>query len=324
MNLEEKVLNLYKKEYKTTKQQRVVDILKIILVDKETDPDKIVNLTATTLVTIGKYAYDKELITQFLTEEEYEIFKQKIDVVLNSKEKNKKAEEEKIIRNIIDDIFNTRYKIEDIYRKNFVTRNKIETLFFKTDYLDNTYGLGMKDKVKIKITENGLLREKKPRNSIFIEDRWDVFVANPDVYYLNELDFRKLKLASSYLCSGADMNYVTKKHEISAPAVISILCDLKLQSILNPVCYENLKRYISIENVLINNELSAKKTLLFNVVHVLNESNFDKQLTANYFNLPICLFDKLLKEITLFPFFDENIRNNVKNLLNEETTKKVK
>jgi hypothetical protein len=205
-----------------------------------------------------------------------------------------------------------------------VSREKIENLFYRTDYIDSTFGLGTQEKVKNRISQNGLIREKKPRNSILIEDRWDVFVSNPDVYYLNELDFRKLNFASSYLCSGADMEYVIKKHETNIPSVLSLLSDLKLQEILKPTCYENLKRYISIEKILVNNELTAKKTLLFNIAHVLQESNYDKHLTLNYFNLPVCLFDKLLKEIVKFPFVDTDVRNNVKGLLDEETNKKVK
>lgn len=236
----------------------------------------------------------------------------------------RQQEELVTIKNVIDDIFNTRYKISDIYRKNYITREKVEDLLFKTDFLDNTYGLGMREKIRNKITENGLVRERKPRNSILIEDRWDVFVANEDVYYLSEIDFRKLQFASSYLCSGADMVYVVKKHETNIPSVIALLSDLKLQTILKPNHYENLKRYINIERILISNELSAKKTLLFNIVHVLNESKYNLDYALNYFDLPINLFKKLLKEIALFPFFDEETRTSVKELLNEETDKKVK
>jgi len=331
MSLEEKILNLYKKEYQTVKQQRIVDILKVVLVDKETNINKIVELTSTTAITIEKYAYDKNLITQFITEEEYEIFKQHVDNILNLKSKIKNIndpENEKkeltILKNVVDDILHTRYKLEEICRKNYINKVRVENIFYRTDYLNITFGLGMKEKIKNKIAENGLIRSKKPRNSILIEDRWDIFVANSEIYYLNELDYRKLKFAGSYLCSGADMEYVIKKHETDFASVIALLSDLKLKSILKPEYYENLKRYINIEKVLANSELSAKKTLLFNIVHVLNECNYDKQLTLNYFNLPVCLFNKLLKEITIFTFFDENIRSNVRLLLDEEITKKVK
>ena len=229
-----------------------------------------------------------------------------------------------IIKNIIDDIFNTRYRIDDIYKKNFSARESIEKIIYNTSFLDDNFGIGTKEKVKNKIAENALIREKKPRNSILIEDRWDIFVAAKDLYYLNEIDFKKLKFASSYLCSGADMEYVIKKHETSIPSVIAMLADLKLQTILKPIYYENLKRYISIEKILISNELSAKKTLLYNIVHVLNESNYNLDYALNYFNLPLNLFKKLLHEISIYPFFEEEIRNRVKLLLNDETDKKVK
>ena len=323
MSLEEKILNLYKNENNTAKQQRIIDILKVILVDKETNPDKIVDLTSTTIKTIQKYISEKELIIQFLTEEEYNIFKDTFENIINQKVIIE-VEEETLIKNLIDDIFNTRHKYEEICRKNFMNPNKIKEILYKTNYLDDNFGIGTKERVRIKLAETGLIREKKPRNSILIEDRWDIFVTNPDIHYLNELDFKKMKLASSYLCSGADIAYVVKKYEIGVSSVLTFLSDLKLQTILKPTCYENLKRYISIENVLINNELSSKKTLLFNIIHVLSESNYDKQLTQTYFNLPVCLFDRLLKEIIELPYFDEDIKKNVKMLLNMEEDKKVK
>ena len=97
MDLEKKIMNLYQQEYKTVKQQRVLDILKVIFVDKETEPDKIVNLTSTTLITIEKYSKDKELMTQFLTEVEYEMFKQRVESIISWKQKNKKDDDEIIV-----------------------------------------------------------------------------------------------------------------------------------------------------------------------------------------------------------------------------------
>ena len=323
MSLELKILNLLnKKEYGTQKQQRILDILKVVLVDKETDIDKIVNLTSTTPQTIEKYAYDKELMSQFLTEAEYIIFIEKVDDIFYLKKHD--IEEDKKIKNVVDDIFNTRHKLSEICRKNCISINKIENLIYKTNYLDDNFGLGTNERIKAKLSENGLIRQKKLKNLILIEDRWDVFVSNPEIYYLNELDFKKLKIASSYLCSGADINYVTEKHEISVTSVIASLSDLKLQTILKPNYYENLKRYINIEKVLINNELSVKKTLLFNIIHILNESNYDKRMVQTYFNLPVCLFNKLLKEILELPYFDQEVKENIKSLLNMEEDKKVK
>ena len=160
----------------------------------------------------------------------------------NKRELRKQQREQEdfvIIKNIIDDIFNTRYRIDDIYKKNFSARESIEKIIYNTSFLDDNFGIGTKEKVKNKIAENALIREKKPRNSILIEDRWDIFVAAKDLYYLNE-------------------------------------------------------------------------------------SNYNLDYALNYFNLPLNLFKKLLHEISIYPFFEEEIRNRVKLLLNEETDKKVK
>ena len=57
---------------------------------------------------------------------------------------------------------------------------------------------------------------------------------------------------------------------------------------------------------------------------MLNEGNYNLDYALNYFNLPLNLFKKLLHEISIYPFFEEEIRNNVKLLLGEEIVKKVK
>ena len=63
----------------------------------------------------------------------------------NKRELRKQQREQEdfvIIKNIIDDIFNTRYRIDDIYKKNFSAREPIEKIIYNTSFLDDNFGIG--------------------------------------------------------------------------------------------------------------------------------------------------------------------------------------
>lgn len=336
MELEKKILKMYENKNLSVKGQRIVDILKVLLVDNETDLEKITFKAGTTVKTIEKYIEEKEAIMEFLNEQEFLMLKDRFDLIkkINKKNKNKgesisskeshKQDELVYIKKIINDIFQTRYKIKTICELNYLPVEKVKKLFYETNFLEENFGTGMKQRVKAKIAENGLRHEQIPSDKFLIEDRWDIFVTKPEVLFVNEYDYKKIRFASNYLCSGADMNYVVKKCDSSVPAVLSILSDLKLKELLKPVYYETLKKYINIEKILINNELSAKRTLLINIVHVLDKNNYNLDLVLTYFDLPINLFKKVLEEILIMPNFEEETKSKIKSLLNLEEEKKVK
>lgn len=324
MELKNKITELYNTEQKYAKDEKIVSLLKVVLVDDITDIYDIMRYANITLKTIIKYTDDKELMTKFLTEAEYEIFKNKINIILEKKDSYKKNEDLKLLGRIIDDIFNTRYKLEQICANNFFPRNKFKEMLMDETYISQNFGEGILVKIKEKVSENSLIRERTPRNMILLESRWDILVANSNIHYLNELDYRKLSFASDYLCSGANMDYVTSRHNTNVASVLSILSDLKLAEILKPVHYQNLKRYVEIEKNLLNSDLLHKKYLLTSIVEVLYKNNFDLEVTLAYFNLPKSLFEKQLKEILRLPYFEDSIKQNINQLMEAPEEKKIK
>lgn len=324
MNLENRIIELHNTEQKYVKDEKIVKLLKAVLVDNITDVYDIMKYANMTLKTIIKYSDDKELMARFLNESEYEMFKNKIDIILEKKDLDKKNEDLKLLGRIIDDIFNTRYRLEQICSNNYFPRNKFKDMLMDEDYISKNFGEGILAKIKDKISENSMIREKTPRNMILLESRWDIFVANPNIHYLNELDYRKLSFASDYLCSGANIDYVVSEHNTEVGSVLAILSDLKLGEILKPEHYKNLKRYVEIEKNLLNSNLLEKKYLLISVVEVLYKNNFDLEVALAYFNLPKYLFEKLLKEILVLPYFEDSIKQNINQLIDKKEEKKVK
>ena len=83
MTLEEKIIELNKKEYSLIKDQRIMDLLMTVIVDKETSLNKIIEKTATTLKTIRKYLEEETAIRKYLTDEEFKVFKTTLEVIIN-------------------------------------------------------------------------------------------------------------------------------------------------------------------------------------------------------------------------------------------------
>ena len=205
-----------------------------------------------------------------------------------------------------------------------ITNNKFKKILDETNYIDENFGIGVKDKVKTQIQKNGNDRMRVPRNMYLVEDRYNIFIAKKDVIHLDEFDFRRLSYASDYLCSGANLEYVATKRETTISAVLRVLADEKLKEIIKEEHFVNLKRYIEIENLILSNDLNKKKEVLYEFVDLLYEFDLNKNEVMNKLNLPECLFNKYLTELIKLPYFNAAIKKDAKVLLNVEEEKKVK
>ena len=338
MTLEDKIIELNKKEYPLIKDQRIMDLLMVVLVEKETDLNKIVEKTSTTVKTIQKYLEEETAIRKYLTDEDFKIFKTALEgIVAATTEKRihgktvhmenineeTSAEELKIVRNIIDEILHTRHRIDDIFANNYYSKEKFKALL-ASNYIDDNFGKGMQYIIKSKIEENGLIRERVPRDKKLIEDRLHIYVANPNLHCLEPNDFKKLSLASDYLCSGANIDLIINKRETNLQSIIANLSSNKLEEILDEKHYENLYYYICIEKALIGNDLAAKENILKDIENSLLKNNFNFELVCAEFNLPYYLYQRLLLEIIKLPHFSDDLKNNIKSILDINKEEKVK
>lgn len=318
MELKNKIINIYQQEYKSVKARKIANLLKMVLVDKETDIDKIVKEAPITVNTMQKYIEEKKDILKFITLEEFELFEKQIEYIVGlTKQKNKELELD-LLEGIISDIFHTRHRLGDICSNNYFNKNRFDDIFTNSNLIDEFFGVGTQQRINEKIKINDFIRKSCPRNMVLIEDRWSVFVAKEDVFNLNEIDHKKLMYASNYLCSGSNIEFVAKKFNVDVISILGFLSDLKLEQILKPEWNEKLKYYVSIEKLLLENKLTEKREFLFNFVEVLQQNNFDKKLAMTYFKLPVALFDRVLKEILKMPFFNEETKKDIIEILNIE------
>lgn len=247
-----------------------------------------------------------------------------MNIILKNKNEKASKEEFILIAKIIDEILNTRHKLEDICSNNFFSVNKMKKILSETSYIEDNFGKKVKEKVKEKILKNSRERIKVPRDMILVQDRYHIFIAKKDITYLDQFDFRRLCYASDYLCSGSDLNYVVNKRKISPLSVIRILSDNRLDNILKEEHLENLKRYIEIENLILSNDLNKKKEILFDFVECLYETNLNKQEVMQRFKLTENLFNKYLNELIKLPYFNNEIKEDAKFLLTIKKEKKIK
>lgn len=328
MDLKNKINELYRlnnNKYEKPLTRKIVRLLKIVLVDEEKDINKILELVPIGLLTIKNYISDGTNLLKYLTKEEYIIFKEKIQEIIDYSTELQRVKQEEFIKNAIIEIFETRHTIDRIALNNYLPKNKLVEIINNKDYIEQKFGIGTYDKLKIKITENVTIRNKTKRDINIIEDKNHILLAKPNILYLDQIDFRKLSLASSYIFSDADKDYIEKKYDLEFLSVIVALNNPKIAELIKEEYYTVLKNCINIEMVLLGNNLIQKQKLLFETVNFLNENNFDIELTTKQFKLPINLLKRILLEALKVTYIDGSIKEQIKFALSPENgVKKVK
>ena len=250
MELKNKIMQIYREhdnKYAKPLTRKKVRLLKFVLVDEEKDLNKISKMVPIGLETIERYIEEESLLEPFLTHEEFLEFKQKIEILTSTKndkslkyfsfnKREKKAEDDvKFLGYLIDDILNTRHTLDTLFIKNYVPNNFFSEVLKDDNYLDDIFGKGTKEKIQKKLQENKKIRLSCPKDEFVIEDRNQITVAKDEILYLNQANLKKLSLATSYLCCNADLEYISKLHEISIPTALTMLSDSRIKEIVKPV-----------------------------------------------------------------------------------------
>ena len=338
MDLKQKVTDLvenYDNKYTKPLVRKTIRLLKVVLLDEETDIDKITSAVPITIETMIKYAEGNDLIEALLSKEGYEVYRKKMYNILKIYQNkinygshltydNNNSQELDIMRNVIDDIYHTRHDLDFILRENCLQKKRFNEIVSDEKLLDNNFGVGTKQKVTEKLRENSLIRGKVTKQQYIIEDRFDILLAKEDVYILDPILFKKLGYASSYLFSGADVDYITKKHEVSFLAIVMSLSDPKLGQIIKEEYYTKLKKCINIEQLFLGNSLFDKKQFIIQILNFLSKNNFYKNLAITYFDLPLNLFDRIINEAIRATYVSDDIKRELINMLNIEKEGKIK
>jgi len=336
MELKNKIMELCREhdnKYAKPLMRKKVRLLKITLVDEETDVDKILNFVPIGLETVEKYIKEYELFSSILTREEFLVFKQRIQGLMNrdikketeikENESNEK-EDIKFLRYLIDDILNTRHSLDYLVAKNYIQNNRFSAILRDDNYLDDNFGVGTKEKIQKKLQENKLIRIRCPRNEYVIEDRYQIKIAKDEIIHLDSINFKKLELATSYIFSNADIEFVSKKHAVSPISLVTWLSSPGLDEIIKPEYYLKIKKNIYVEKLLYEQNIIAKKVFLVEVIEFLENNNFDKEIAMHYFDIPENLFDRVLNEILKLAITNDQTKNEIKNITtsNESSIKR--
>lgn len=322
MDLKNKIIELDKQEYNNKKSRKIVNLLKFVIVDGETDIKKIEEQTPITVNTIQKYIAEKTDILNFITEQEFNRFKTKMEYIIELEAQKIKEEKEDIeqtlVIKIVNDIFCTRYNLETICNNNYFNKNKFENKLYDSDYFNQYADIISQQAVIDRINQNKEIRRHCPKNMFLIEDACSIILAKENLYYLNEFEYKKLKYASSYMRNNYNITSVAKEFNVSVISVLNFLTDSTLEQILKPQANEKLKYYLTIEKLLLEHNFQPKKEFFLEIITFFQENNFDKNLAMKYFGLPVVIFDKILNDIYKMPFFDEQIKKEIKEMLNME------
>ena len=304
--------------------KKIERLIKVVLKDGETDLDVIEKKANIKIITIKKHVDNPTELKNYLNEEELSLLLSKLNQMFDERNNRVHNEELELAKKIIHDIFNTRYTIETICRQNFIVITKFKNYFYTKEYMDTHFKEGTFEKVKSKIEENKIIRRKRPRDYFVIEDEVCIRIAQDDTYYLNQFDNRKLNFVAYYLGTGANLELLVKHFGTNKQEILSTLASPKLKEILKPEYYTVLHEYLSIENLLLGNNLLVKKQMVTEIVEFLQQNNFDTVLAMNHFRIPEPLFNKILVEIIKLPYADIQTRETIKGILNSEPEKKIK
>lgn len=296
-------------------------LIETILTDGETDLDKIEKRTFVKIATIKKYSEDPKNLEKYLTQEEINLFVSKVKKMFIEREVNESEKDKKYVKQIINDILNTRYLYADICAKNLFSIKKFEQYLYDEEYMKKEFPKVTSEMIKGKIKENEKIRIRKPYDMDLIEDRFCVMIAKNDVHYLNQFDMKKLNVASYYLGTGADLKSVMNRFELSEYETLAILSDAKLKQILDPKYYEILDKSLKIEKTLLGNDLTNKKQFTIQVTDFLENNIFDMNLAMLYFQMPQPLFNRVLDEIVKLPYASEETKQMIKSILYVENEK---
>lgn len=314
-------MNLTNKQNKSVKERKIINLLKLILVDNEINIDKILQLTPITISTLKKYLEEKEELLKYITEEQIELLNKRFNYILYLKERKDEMQEFITTSKIIDDILNTRHTLEYICEKNLMGKDRFQNLFNKTNYLKERFEEATVERVINKMKENSLIRKTAPKDKIIVEEKRDIYYIKEGIYYLSSSDLKKLKYATAYLDSGFNLDYVLKSFDVHVQSALIYLSDPKLEELLKPKYFTILKRSIELEKLLVENNLRQKKLFFNQIAAFLIENDYDKYLTSLEFQIPVQLLNKILNQIIYFSILDEDIKNKFKKLLDVEKEK---
>lgn len=322
------------KQLKSYRAQDIALILKLIVLDGLTDLNKITSKTFVDQKQVEKYLKNKEIMKEFLTEDEYNEFLEYYNKLTNFLElkanldKNKLSINNKsltkntlLISNIVSDIMNTRLSLTQIYINNFISNTTFRKILSNKQLLDSMYGEGFTEILKAKIIQNGNERKTKPRNLYLVEEKNDVLIIKDEAKYLDSVNYRRMKTISCYLSNECDLEFVEQTMNLSKPAILNVLLNKNNQEIMRPEAYEVLCRFAQLERIWLEGTHEERINIVQNIILTLENNNYDIDLVSTELVLPINILKRYLNLNLVRLYYPEQFEK-INNIFNEQEENK--
>lgn len=313
--------NLY---FQKIRAKKFITMLKLIVIDKEYDIDVVAHKSNLGIETAKKYINSKELILEFLTEDEYNQFLAYVNIVKNKAKLQEAVEKARLYEALIKDILETRFKIEEICIRNNITKSNFEKFMADEEYLKENFGEDIIPKIKFRIEETSIIRRSTPRDKNIIEEAWELNVVKDKTNYLDPYEFKVLKIVSNYLMSGADMKFVSQKFGMPYQMIYNYITDPKVKALIKENHYNDLQSCINIEDILRGQDLNQKRDLIQQAVFALKQADYNIKNASEEANIPLGLFERILKQDLLSIMYSRNELEMIKGLFTKEESKKRK
>lgn len=324
---------------KTYIDQDVILLLKLIVIDGKTDVKEIASNTYLTQLQVEKHLKNKEKLCKYLTEEEYEEYLTyyykltnfisdqrdlKNTKDLQAKEETKRNER-LFIHKIVTDIMESRLSLDQIAERNYTITTSLKKLLDNISLIDGMYGEGYSKLLREKLVSNGCIRQSVPRNMILIEERNHLMLINPSFIYLNEFDFKRLKMVSHFIFnSNYDLDLTAKELELSPISVHNVLSDPKNAAILKKEIYEQIKRISDIQKLMFEGSIDNRKEFWNLLVDLLEKYNYNFFEVQRELQLPINVLKRCLKDAPISLLYSPEKITIINEFLNEENGKHKK
>ena len=328
--LKEKVTLLNQsKDFKRYKDQDIIKLLKLIVLDGEIDLEKITNNMLISQREIEKYLGNENIMREYLTESEYKeflIYYNKLTNFLvkvkHQDVRNPKEDETEIVKKLVSDIMGTRLSKSEILTRNGIGKTLYDRIMNNEALFEKIYGPGFIQILKRRIKLRTIERESVPRNMYIVEEREDLSIVKDGIIYLNEFDFKRMKLASCYVNNDFDIGVVSNKKELSPIAIINSLLSEKNKEVLNFNIYTLIQEFVSLEKLLLTGSISERKKIVSFVIDCLSRNNYDINLVSQDLKLPISLIKNCLKQPFITIFYSKEQVQKINDILYSEESKK--
>lgn len=339
--LEDKIILLNEnREQKKIIDQDIALLLKLIVIDGEKDIKKIRSKMVINQKQIEKHLNDKELLLKYLNGAEYDEYleyynkltnflyekknkiKQKID--LEEKKREKVVEKKNLIKNLVSDIMNTRLSKETILIRNCISDTTYDKIISNDELLDSMFGKGFAQILRNRIKQNSIVRLSVPRNMYIIEEKDEINITKNNVTYLDEYNFKRMKIICSYLKNNCDIDVVVSEKNLFPISIVNSILDKKNELYLKPDFYILIQKLGTLEKIRLTGSITERKEIVNNIVGYLEKNNYDIDLVSNELEIPISILKKYLNQSFITTTYSQEQINKINDIVYSEEAKKSK